>query len=291
MSNTDTALIALTGNGTALTEVEAAILAELADDQNAFIMQPPRIKIAPGGIGKFLFGEETEKTVTGIVAISRIIRGYWPDSGTGAPPLCSSPDGQRGVFNANPSEAEYQAAMRAPKPHPGIVALTENRPLPAAFGCAACPLNQWGSEHQRRGGNGGKGKACKEMRRLLIFVEGTTVPALMTLPPTSIKAWDAYCSGLKARKGAYFAVRTRFELDKATAAGGETYNVVKVSMVGALAAAEIAQVGELRRQYRELVEGMAVNAEEYETVDAEGHAIDGDMPTFHANGDDNENPF
>ena len=57
--------------------------------------------------------------------------------------------------------------------------------------CADCPNNQWGS------GNGSKrGKACKNMRRLYILVEGSDIPVVMTLPPTSIAGWEKYKSAV-----------------------------------------------------------------------------------------------
>lgn len=263
------AIIALTGQ-TKLTEAELLILSEMENDEAAYDLQPARIKIAPGGIGQFLMGDETAKTFTAIVALSQKIRGYWPDSGTGAAPLCSSPDGTHGLFNPSPSDEQFTAAANVRTPHPAVIALTHNQPVAESYACATCPMNAWGSEHQRRGGQG-KGRACKEMRRLLLFVEGWALPALMSLPPTSIKTWDAYCSALVAKRSAYFAVRTKFELDKAIAAGGETYNVVKVTAAGPITdTAALSAVIEARNQYREFVSGAPIEAAEYDTTPANG---------------------
>lgn len=268
-----TSLMTLTSGNMALTEAEVAILAELADEQNAYDMQPSRVKVAPGGIGQFLLGDDTAKNFTAIVAISQKIRGYWPAAGTGAAPLCSSPDGARGFFNGDCSNEEFDAAVKAPISHPGAVALANKQQLLPNYDCLRCPMNQWGSEHQRRGGQGGKGKACKEMRRLLLLIDGWALPAIMSLPPTSIRAWDAYCSAHAAKRSAYFAVKTRFELDAAKAAGGETYNVVKVSPSGALGIAEIKMVGDIRRQYKELIGGLPVDSTEYSTEAATSEEI------------------
>ena len=254
--------------GPELTELERLIQAEQAQDGVAFDLQPERVKIAPGGIGQYLIGDgETAKTFTAIVAISQKIRGYWPGSGTGSAPLCSSPDGARGLFAQDPLDSQIQDALTARNPHPAIRLMDAKQPLPDTFGCATCPLNQWGSEHQRRGGEG-RGKGCKEMRRLLLLIDGWALPALMSLPPTSIKAWDAYCSGLAARRSGYFAVQTKFELDAAKATGGETYNVIKVMLSGRITdIAQLAAVGEIRQQYRDLVSQMPVVPDEYEVVE------------------------
>lgn len=262
-----TALMRLTQSKSALTEAEILILQEMQDDNgSAYDMQPSRVKIAPGGIGQFLMGDDTAKNFTAIVAISQKIRGYWPGSGTGAPPLCSSPDGRIGYFADAPDPRQMEDAMRSAKPHPGVVLMAhQDAAFPPHFDCAACQMNQWGSEHQRRGGVG-KGKACKEMRRLLLLIDGWTLPALMSLPPTSIRAWDAYCSAQAAKKSAYFAVRTKFELDSAQSNGGETYNVVRVSMAGPVDAEQLPLVAEIRQQYRALVGGLPVVADEYDTT-------------------------
>lgn len=261
-----TALMQLTQNGTKLTEAEILIMQEMQDDDAAFDMQPSRVKIAPGGIGQFLMGDETAKKFTAVVALSQKIRGYWPSAGTGAPPVCSSPNGRIGFFADAPSDKQIEDAMGARVAHPGVVLVTQqDAEFPDHFDCAVCPMNQWGSEHQRKG-TGGKGKACKEMRRLLLLIDGWTLPALMSLPPTSIRAWDTYCSGLAAKRSAYFAARTTFELDSAQALSGETYNIVKVSSAGPVDAEHLPLVAELRQQYRELVGGMPVVADEYEVV-------------------------
>jgi hypothetical protein len=274
------ALTKFQGNQIQLSDTEALILAEMNEDQAAFDMQPTRVKVAPGGIGQFLMGDETAKSFVAVVAISQKIRGYWPETGTGAAPVCSSPDGSIGLFNAELSDDQFRAAAAAKRPHPGIPLLAENKPLPDFFDCATCQMNQWGSEHQRKSG---KGKACKEMRRLLLLIDGWALPAILALPPTSIKAWDNYCSSLASKRGAYFAVKTKFALDSAKAASGETYNIVQVSVAEKIADVESLQlVSEIRKQYRELVGSMPVVAEEYETVPVNGSAADDgdDAPPF-----------
>lgn len=264
------ALTKFQGGDIELSDTEALIMAEMQDDTAAFDMQPIKVKVAPGGIGQFLMGDDTKKTFNAVVAISQKIRGYWPDSGTGNAPICSSPDGSLGIFNHELSDEQFKAATSPRNPHPGVIALSENRAMPEYFSCAACPMNQWGSEHQRRAG---KGKACKEMRRLLLLIDDYTMPAVLALPPTSIKAWDSYCSALAAKKGAYFAVKTKFELDSAKSQGGETYNIVKTTVESQIKDLEALRlVSEIRRQYRELVSQMPVVAEDYDTTSANGTA-------------------
>lgn len=263
---TTNALTTLTSGGVALTEMEELILAESLQDENAYDLQPAKVKIAPGGIGKFLIGDETTKSFTAIVAVSQKIRGYWPGSGTGKPPLCSSNDGVRGYMPIEVDDGQVQEALMARRPHEGVILLDQkDAPWPDYFDCASCPMAQWGSEHQRRGGQG-RGQACKAMRRLLLLIDGWALPALMSLPPTSIKKWDEYCSAHAARRSAYWAVRTRFELDSAESTGGETYNLIRVAMAEPLEDEYLRSVVSIRREYADLVRGMAVDAAEYDTT-------------------------
>lgn len=278
------ALTKFQGNQAQLTESEALILAEMQDDANAFDMKPTTVKIAPGGIGQFIMGDETAKNFTAVVAISQKVRGYWPEAGTGQAPICSSPSGNVGYFDAAISDERFKAASGSRTPHPAIIELTHNKPLQEFYDCATCPMNQWGSEHQRRAG---KGKACKEMRRLLLLIDGWALPAILALPPTSIKAWDNFCSGLQSKRGSYFAVKTKFELDSAKAAGGETYNLVKVSADQPIKDVEsLRLIAEIRRQYRELVVTMPVTADDYDTGTVEGTAA-----TVDQEADSNDPPF
>lgn len=283
------ALTRFQGGQIQLSEAEQLILAEMGEETAAFDMQPTRVKVAPGGIGQFLMGDETAKSFVAVVAISQKIRGYWPKSGTDGAPICSSPDGTTGIF-ADPTDEQFKAAanIKLPKlPHPGVILLSENRPLPTAFSCLNCPMNQWGSEHQR---GEGSGKACKEMRRLLLLIDGWALPALLALPPTSIRAWDTYCSSLQSKRGAYFAVKTKFALDSAKAKSGETYNIVQVTVDSPIKDVDsLRLVSEIRKQYRELVGSMPVVADEYDTMPVNGDAAtttidpdddDGKMPPF-----------
>lgn len=288
------ALTKFQGNQIQLSDAEALILAEMGEDQAAYDMQPTRVKIAPGGIGQFLMGDETAKTFTAVVAISQKIRGYWPETGTNKAPICSSPDGSVGIFTADLSDDDFRAATSTKKPHPGAVMLAENKPLPEFFDCSTCIMNQWGSEHQRKAG---KGKGCKEMRRLLLLIDGWSMPAILALPPTSIRAWDTYCSALASKRGAYFAVKTKFALDSANAASGEKYNFVQVTVAERIVDPDsLRLISEIRKQYRDLVGSMPVVAEEYETVPVNGDEPGDDAPKGRGKGkrsadEDLEPPF
>lgn len=60
--------------------------------------------------------------------------------------------------------------------------------------CKHCLMNQWGSDPQ-----GGKGKACKNTRRLLVVpadAEEGTPPWVLSVSPTGLKHFDKYVNTL-----------------------------------------------------------------------------------------------
>ena len=76
------------------------------------------------------------------------------------------------------------------------------------------------------GSDGKKGKACKNMRRVHILVNGNLLPYRLTLPPTSLKSWDEYMVNL-TNKGIPLPVAiTEIRLEKANSSTGIEYSTV-----------------------------------------------------------------
>lgn len=253
-----------------LSDIEEMILAESHQEENAYDPIPTKITIAPGGINVFSTSDgETLKSIKAIIAVSQKARAYWPEKGTGSPPLCSSMDGVRGVIGGEITDAQYRAATTAKEPHPVIRLMDTNKVIPGHFDCAACPLSQWGSVHQ--GGASGKSQACKSLRRLVVLVDGWAQPALFTLPPTSLRNFDLYASGLGRKKSAYWATRTLIKLEAQKSNNGEPYSIATFAVESPLTdKAELKAVIEVRRQFADLVRDMPIDGNEYEVVDAEG---------------------
>lgn len=251
--------------GVQLSELELMIMQEAEQEENAFDMIPTRIKIAPGGINNFVTdGKDVFGEIIGIVAVSQKARGYWSGKGKESPaPLCSSPDGVHGNFALAPTKGQLRDAISHRAVHPAIRIYDEQKPFPDFFDCAACPLNQWGSADE------GKGKACKEMRRLVLLVNGWVAPTLLTLPPTSIRIWDTFCSGLKNKRSAYFAVRVKLSLSEAESNTGDPYSVLSVQLAGSLSQDEVQAVMDLRRQYAEYVRDLPIESADYATADTQ----------------------
>lgn len=89
------------------------------------------------------------------------------------------------------------AACFAIGAEPTLMVPSPNSPVKQAETCAACPNNQFGSA------DNGKGKACKNMR-MLALMPSTALDDpdedapiwTMSVPPTSLKAFDGYVSSL-----------------------------------------------------------------------------------------------
>ena len=73
----------------------------------------------------------------------------------------------------------------------------ENSSQPQSNACLGCPANEWGSADQ------GKGKACKNIRRLSLITEDgmedidSAEIAYLKIPVTSVKFWAGYVQQLK----------------------------------------------------------------------------------------------
>ena len=193
---------------------------EIAEELGGEAPKYPQVKIPSGGglafevPGEDPSSPDVAKQLEGVVVWHHSVNAYWESKDTtNTPPTCSSIDGQFGL-------------------HDGIT-------IP----CKECPMNQFGS------GEGGKGKACKNMKRLYILTPDSLFPFALTLPPTSIRAWTDYVSSLLQRGHKACDVVTRVSLAKKENAAGQPYSVAVFSNAGGLDEA----VREKARSYRETI--------------------------------------
>lgn len=253
------ALVKLTGERQ-LSELESLIMGEAANDDSAYDVVATRLTIAPGGIGMFVSTDKTMKfdSLDCIVVVSQKARAYWPTKSLGQPPMCTSLNGVQGIYNFNASPDQEQAARNVRQPHPAVKLMDTQGQAPEFYDCSFCPLSQWASAAQ------GNGQACKTLRRLILLLNGVSMPVVLTLPPTSVAAWDAYCTSLRQKRNEYFAVRTTLTLETMKSkAGGEPYSVVKIAPGAPLKIDEVRAVIEVRRQFEEWVRSKNIDVEDY----------------------------
>ena len=215
-----------------------------------------KIKIPSGGGTAYeVQGEDEDdtdpmKTITGVVVFTHRLSGYWPSSYGAAKnpedklPACASMDGKTGIVQTGPNSGEV-------------------------ITCETCPWNQYGTARDQAG-NQARGKACKNMRRLYILIDGDPNLYLLTVPPTSIKD----VNNQLAKIAPYADKVVTLSLEKATNAGGTPYSKVVVKRTGVLPPTAAAVVSELRRQIKAQYQNMALTMDDYTAAPERGKAVD-----------------
>jgi len=120
---------------------------------------------------------------------------------------------------------------------PSLLVPSQKSPNRQAESCSVCPNNQFGSAPN------GKGKACKNTR-LLAIVPASALDNpkeeapiwIMSVPPTSLKAFDSYVHSLSAKhKTVPVGVITQITLDKDNTFASPRFHVVRPWKGGELA--------------------------------------------------------
>ena len=117
-----------------------------------------------------------------------------------------------GVYNAaNPQQPNCFAVGRD-KPDSGLLIPDSTVETPQGKDCKTCPKNEWGSAPT------GKGKACKNQRRLIVVppkFDEDSEPMTVYVSPGGLKNFDSYVSRLKNEHGLLpVQVITKIQFDK-----------------------------------------------------------------------------
>lgn len=224
----------------------------------------------------------------GIILASRRGRLFFPEFGNKATkelvlnltnnrPFCSSSD----YINGALSDVDWNVVPEQ-SPARDLKAQIARGGLVCGSG-KDCPLNAWGSVELL--GKDGKGKACKEIRRLLFWSQGIAVPILITLSVSSIKAWDGYCSSLEAINAKHNNVVTEITLEKRQSYG-ETFHAALFSksgdmtedMAAELLTEKMTEDG-MKKLHRHLVDvftGREIGLDEYEDAGTSETKVEND---------------
>lgn len=184
--------------------------------------------------------EEYLKEIDGVVIFTHRLNGYWPNAfGTSNNPedkipVCSSMDGKNGL-NTQTGVLEE---------------------------CERCPLNAYNSDPR-----GGKGKACKNMRRIYMMRSGDPNFYLLTVPPTSIKEVNKTLNRILTKGTPYTGLLLTFKLAKATNANGIDYSTVVIEKKGILPPEVAAAAKEMRRQIKNKYKEMTISLDDYTAAD------------------------
>jgi hypothetical protein len=202
-----------------------------------------RVSIPSGGSTTWevpsLDGDESVKEITGIIIYWKQTRGYWPEGQPlGSAPQCWSDDAIIGH---------------------GIPGDT----LPGNQ-CALCPMAAWGSDPK-----GGKGQACKLMRPLFMVREGSLLPIVVNLPPTSVQPCKKFFLRLASAGGSYDEVITTISLTKTISDDGNPYSIANFKIDRHLTPEESERVRAYVTDIRPALESVRIDAAAQSAVQAD----------------------
>jgi hypothetical protein len=194
-----------------------------------------RVKVPAGGGTTWeipsLSGDESAKELTGVIVGLASKKAYWKesmeDSGGGSPPSCRSEDGMMGVGDPGGS-------------------------------CARCPFNQFGSSEK------GEGKACKDTTHILLIREGSILPVLLSVPPTSIRPVRSFLLRAAGQGIGKHAMEVSFTLERAQAGKGQTYSRIKPGLSRQLSEEEAGRFRLLTAELAPLLAAVPAHPEEDE---------------------------
>lgn len=238
---------------TGMTEEEKA---ELKDQLEDFAEEQglnyKTIKVPSGGQLAFAIpgdeddDEDYEKEIEGVIIFTHRMNGYWPNpmgSSENKAPQCSSMDGKTGV----------------------------DRDTGEVRNCETCPFNAFGSDPRS-----GKGKACKNMRRLYLIRSNDPNLYMLSVPPTSIRDVNRQLTKIMGSKGIpYTKLLIALKLQKAKNADNIEYSKVVLEKRGLLPQTIADQVIAMRNEIKQQYQQAAITADDYA---AEGTASQYDAP-------------
>lgn len=186
-----------------------------------------KVKVPPGGGSSWtvpeLTGDAIYKEITGVMVHYSPSGALWAQDGKaveGSVPLMVTQDLAQGELLAGPEtdwgdlnpEAieEYRLLDADGTP----LSSPAGRPL---YDWRNLPYNQWDT------GRGGKGKRCRETRRVCILREGDMFPLFIRVPPTSLSNFGALMRKLPTH---YYGCVFTLSLEVNTSDGGDKYSKI-----------------------------------------------------------------
>ena len=114
--------------------------------------------------------------------------------------------------------------------------------------CATCPMNEYGSAR-----DGGRGKACKNMRDIYLLRSGEYMPLLISLPPTSIKPFKEFLNrAFVYRRRATYGSLVQISLKKENN-GSNDYSVATFRLVRDFQGEELSQIRAYANGFKEQI--------------------------------------
>jgi hypothetical protein len=144
------------------------------------------------------------------------------------------------VLHQNLSKAYWKESYADGGVAPDCASVNGIRPYvakPISDSCVSCAYNQFGSGVDSSG-NPSKGKACRDIKRLMLQVEGHELPVRMSVSAANIKTLDSYMNDLIDQGTPLGTVSTKFRTKEARNAAGVAYTGLELSTTRSLPIAE-----------------------------------------------------
>ena len=241
------ALILAGINTTGLTEIEIQELGLIVgqnfeESREGIDFRPQRYKINKDAqVFVDPFGKSIDE-LKAIVLFKQKTRGCWEEGNK--TPLCSSFDGLIGT-DANGNSRK----------------------------CAECPKNAWGS------GKEGRGKSCKEMRRVFLLTPENALPIQISFPPTSISVIDNFFSARLTNRISDIAKEVKFSLSKTTSHGFD-FALAVLKNGSDVPAKDILVVNKLRQKFVDSWRNIAIDEDDYGAADEPDAGAVGDSEPY-----------
>ena len=228
------------------------LYADMQKSVDSTKIQPVRYKINKDAcVFTDPFGNSHDQLV-GVIIARQATRGLWEEGSK--IPLCSSLDCVSGRTRAD----EHGSYAIRP--------------------CAGCESDEWGSATE--GDKKRKGKACKEMRRVALMAEGALLPIQISIPPSSLKAFDQYIRDRLSVKVSDLTAEAAFILVPESS-GGYSYAIIKPKLGKKLKPLEILKYAKIQQQFEAALKAQEVTADDYDTTE-EAAAKDAAPPVSNA---------
>ena len=149
---------------------------------------------------------------------------------------------------------------------PNCSSLNDCTPLPdspnvQSENCASCKQNKFGSGVDLNG-QPSNGKACKNMRRMYVLMEGHEFPYMISLSPTSLKPAKKYLTLLSDKHRHVATVITKISLSKMTK-GSNVFSIVELATVKEINDPEVLNdILKIKRQIVEIVRNQGITKAE-----------------------------
>lgn len=156
------------------------------------------------------------RELTCVILDQYLTKGYWAQGlgkgSSGGPPDCASMD--------------------------AITPYTKN---PVSPSCVTCQYNKFGSGIDNEG-NPTRGKRCRDIKRVVVKLDGHDLPARLALSPKNLKNFDAYMNDLRDQGRTIGTVVTKIRARNEESASGPTFTALHFSTERELSMTEVLEL-------------------------------------------------